>query len=177
LQREPVEGRQAWHFFLQLPHADMPGHINMQSSTTRLLSRHCHLFPRHPVRIFRHAYFSEHHPDPAPFPPTQDKILSSALSHVPHLGFSSEALSLGAKDAGYLDVSVQLFPRGVYDLINYHLVTQRLALKNRVQFPEDGRLGVGKKVKILTMQRLQANKDIIHQWQEVRRNSKVSSSY
>jgi ubiquinone biosynthesis protein COQ9 len=74
-------------------------------------------------------------------------------------------LTLGAKDAGYLDVSVQLFPRGVFDLVIYHLATQRLALKDNVQFAEDGRLGVGRKVKTLTMSRLRANKDIIHQWQ------------
>jgi hypothetical protein len=114
-------------------------------------------------------YQSEHHPDPPPFPPVQTAILSAALNRVPEYGFSSQALSLGAKDAGYLEVSVQLFPRGVYDLINFHLVTQRLALKNRVQFPADAKLGVGKKVRILTLERLKANKDVIHQWQGVSR--------
>ncbi|KAI9873185.1 MAG: Ubiquinone biosynthesis protein coq9, mitochondrial, partial [Watsoniomyces obsoletus] len=84
---------------------------------------------------------------------------------VPEHGFTERALTLGAKDAGYLDVSVQLFPRGVFDLINYHLVTQRLALKRNVQFPEDVKLAVGRKVKTLTMTRLRANKDIIHQWE------------
>jgi ubiquinone biosynthesis protein COQ9 len=92
-------------------------------------------------------------------------ILSAALKRVPEHGFTERALTLGAKDAGYLDVSVQLFPRGVFDLINYHLVTQRLALKRNVQFPEDVKLAVGRKVKTLTMTRMRANKDIIHQWE------------
>jgi ubiquinone biosynthesis protein COQ9 len=86
---------------------------------------------------------------------------------VPEYGFSDRSLSLGAKDVGYLDVSVQLFPRGVFDLVNYHLVTNRLALKDTVHFSEDSRLGVGRKIKTLTMARLRANKDVIRHWQEV----------
>jgi ubiquinone biosynthesis protein COQ9 len=86
---------------------------------------------------------------------------------VPEYGFTSRALSLGAKDAGYLEVSIQLFPRGAYDLINFHLVTQRLALKDRVQFPAAAKLGVRQKIRILTLERLLANKDVIHQWQAV----------
>ena len=110
-------------------------------------------------------YFSQYHPESPPFPPAQDTILSAALRRVPEHGFTQQALTLGAKDVGYLDVSVQLFPRGVFDLILYHLITQRLALKSNVQFPEDVQLGIGRKVKTLVMTRLRANKDIIHQWQ------------
>ncbi|ERF76435.1 hypothetical protein EPUS_07315 [Endocarpon pusillum Z07020] len=87
------------------------------------------------------------------------------MRHVPTHGFSMRALTEGAKESGYLEVSVQLLPRGVFDLINYHLVTQRLALKDRVQFPKDSKLGAGEKVRTLTLERLRANQDIIHQWQ------------
>ena len=118
-------------------------------------------------KVLGRSYHSEHHPEPPPFLPVQTAILSASLNRVPECGFSSQALSLGAKDAGYLEVSVQLFPRGVYDLINFHLVTQRLALKDSVQFPVDAKLGTGKKVRVLTLERLKANKDIIHQWQAV----------
>ena len=123
------------------------------------------------------SYHSEHHPELPPFLPVQTAILSASLNRVPECGFSSQALSLGAKDAGYLEVSVQLFPRGVYDLINFHLVTQRLALKDRVQFPVDTKLGIGKKVRVLTLERLKANKDIIHQWQAVSRSLCPSDVY
>jgi ubiquinone biosynthesis protein COQ9 len=123
----------------------------------------------HPRERSRRSYHSKHHPDPQPFPPTQTAILSAALNRVPEYGFTSRALSLGARDAGYLEASAQLFPRGAYDLINFHLVTQRLALKDRVQFPADAKLGVGKKVRVLTLERLQANKEVIHQWQAVSR--------
>ena len=116
------------------------------------------------------SYHSEHHPESPPFPPVQTAILSAALSRVPEYGFSSHAISLGAKDAGYLEVSVQLFPQGVYDLIKFYLVTQRLALKDRVQLPTDAKLCVGKRVRVLTLERLKANKDIIHQWQGVSRS-------
>ena len=52
-------------------------------------------------------------------------------------------------------------------MINFHLVIQRLALKDRVQFSADAKLGVGQKVRVLTLERLLANKDVIHQWQAV----------
>ena len=117
-------------------------------------------------------YHSYEYTQPPPFPPAESAILSSALSHVPNYGFTLDALKLGAKDAGYLDVSTNLLPRGVFDLVNYHLVTQRMALKDSVQFPAEGelgakKLGVGAKVRTLTLARLRANEPIIHRWQEV----------
>lgn len=119
----------------------------------------------------RSCYHSYEYSQPPPFPPAESSILSSALTHVPNYGFTADALRLGARDAGYLDVSTNLLPRGVFDLVNYHLVSQRLALKNSVQFPADDngkKLGIGAKVRTLTLARLRANEPIIHRWQEVR---------
>ena len=119
----------------------------------------------------RCLYHSYDYAQPPPFPPAESAILSSAYAHVPNHGFTIDALKLGARDAGYLDVSTNLLPRGVFDLINYHLVTQRLALQNNVQFPEEGeqgkKMGVGAKVRTLTLARLRANEPVIHRWQEV----------
>ncbi|RYN45596.1 hypothetical protein AA0117_g10006 [Alternaria alternata] len=118
----------------------------------------------------RCSYHSYDYAQPPPFPPAESAILSSAYAHVPNHGFTIDALKLGARDAGYLDVSTNLLPRGVFDLINYHLVTQRLALQNNVQFPEQGeqgkKMGVGAKVRTLTLARLRANEPVIHRWQE-----------
>jgi ubiquinone biosynthesis protein COQ9 len=116
----------------------------------------------------KRTYFSIHHPDPSPFPDVHNRILAAAISRVPEYGFTPKALLSGAKDAGYLDVTIQLFPSGVFDLIKYHLITRRLALKDNVQFPDSGRLGLGAKVKTLAMARLRSNADIIHHWQGVR---------
>lgn len=120
----------------------------------------------------RCLYHSYDYAQPLPFSPAESAILSSAYSYVPTQGFTIDALKLGARDAGYLDVSTNLLPRDVFDLVNYHLVTQRLALQNSVQFPEDGmdgkKSGVGGKVRTLTMARLRANEPVIHHWQEVR---------
>lgn len=126
-----------------------------------------HPLPKQRLSPSIRTYFSVYHPDPRPFPPTQERILSAALDRVPQYGFTEDALTLGAKDAGYLDVTVQLFPRGVFDLISYHLITSRLALKDTVQFPGAANLGLTSKVRSLAMARLRANKDIIHQWQGV----------
>ena len=115
----------------------------------------------------RRTYYSEQFPAAAPYSPAEDAILSAALSHVPRHGFSSRSIALGASDAGYPEVSTQLFPQGVFDLIRFHLVTQRRALKDNVQFPEDAPLGVGRRIRTLTLARLRANKDIIYQWQGV----------
>ena len=115
---------------------------------------------------------SEHESPPGPYNETEDAILSASMQHVPHHGFTEKALALGAKDCGYLDVSINLFPKKAFDLVNYHLITQRGALKDQVNFPELERdagktLGVGTKVRILAWKRLMANSKIIHRWQEV----------
>ncbi|CAO2654420.1 Nn.00g111530.m01.CDS01 [Neocucurbitaria sp. VM-36] len=118
----------------------------------------------------RCLYHSYDYAQPPPFPPAETAILSAAYSHVPNHGFTIDSLKLGARDAGYLDASTNLLPRGVYDLVNYHLVTQRLALQNSVQFPNEGAtgktMGVGAKVRTLTLARLRANEPVIHRWQE-----------
>ncbi|KAI9843119.1 MAG: Ubiquinone biosynthesis protein coq9, mitochondrial, partial [Thelocarpon superellum] len=141
---------------------------------------------RHPRRLSPHAYHqwrrlyhSDEHDAPPPFNASEEAILSASMSHVPSHGFSTTALTLGAQDAGYRAVSVNLFPRGAFDLIHYHLVTQRLSLRDRVQFastldgeaggnsgsPELGR-GVGAKIRALALARLMANSPTIHRWQE-----------
>jgi ubiquinone biosynthesis protein COQ9 len=145
------------------------------STTTRLHSTILGTFRASTVRTApafkqRCAYHSYDYAQPPPFPPAEAKILSSAYAHVPNHGFTIDSLKLGARDAGYLDASTNLFPRGVFDLINYHLVMQRLALKESVQFPDekDGkRIGVGSKVRSLTLARLRANEPVLHRWQEV----------
>jgi len=126
----------------------------------------------------RQRYHSQTHPSPSPFTPTEQAILSSALHHVPQHGFTAESLKRGARDAGYLDVSTNLFPRGAFDLINYHLVTQRLALKDRIEFAtsdeeaRDGkpRWGTGQKIRSLAWARLRANEQAgtVGRWSEVR---------
>lgn len=112
------------------------------------------------------AYHSYEHVDPPPYRDTEDKILSSALRHVPVHGFTTEALTLGAKEQGYLDISRNLFPKSAFELVKYHLVTQRVDLKNRIQFPDSQTMGVGRKVRSLVLARLRANVDagIVPRW-------------
>ncbi|KAF2722309.1 ubiquinone biosynthesis protein COQ9, mitochondrial precursor [Polychaeton citri CBS 116435] len=117
----------------------------------------------------RASYHSYEEPEPLPYPQAEDAILSAALSnHVPIHGFSQQSLTLGAKDVGYLDISANLFPRGAFELVMYQLVTQRLKLKDRVQFPEEAQAGPGAKVKTLILSRLRANAEagIVPKYQE-----------
>ncbi|KAI9830239.1 MAG: hypothetical protein M1819_005766 [Sarea resinae] len=79
------------------------------------------------------AYHSHTRPNPPPpFTPTAQTILSSSLPHVPTHGFTPTSLLHGARDAGYLDATLNLFPRGAFDLVYFYLVTQRLGLRDRV---------------------------------------------
>ena len=102
-----------------------------------------------------------------PYREPERTILSSALAHVSTHGFTQEALAEGAKDAGYLEVSTNLFPKGAFDLVMYYLVTQRLGLKDRIQFPDE-KMSVGRKVRSLVLERLRANADarVVPRWQE-----------
>jgi ubiquinone biosynthesis protein COQ9 len=121
------------------------------------------LLLQHSTRALYHSYENQ---EPPPYREAESAILSSALAHVPQHGFTQEALRLGAKDAGYLDISMNLFPKGPFDLVQYHLVTQRLDLKNRVQFADE-KLSVGRKVRSLILARLRANVDtrVVGHWQ------------
>ncbi|KAH0387876.1 ubiquinone biosynthesis protein COQ9, partial [Aureobasidium melanogenum] len=114
------------------------------------------------------TYYSYETPLPPPYPPTEAAILSAALSHVPTLGWTTSSLRQGARDAGYLDVSTNLFPKAEFELVLYHLRTQRLGLKDKVQFPEEAALGMTRKVKSLVMERLRGNVEVGVQgrWQE-----------
>lgn len=76
---------------------------------------------------------------------------------------------------GYLDISTNVLPDGVFSLVQWHLVSQREALlaKARVLFKSEGeeeggeRLGVGRKVEMLTWERLMGNRAVIGRLQEV----------
>lgn len=119
-----------------------------------------------------HSY--DHPPPPGPFPSIETAILRAATSHIPSHGFTNTSLTLGAQDAGYLPASTNLFPRSAFDLVHYHLYTQRVALASHTHIVaadavnENGKvLGVGSKVRALTWERLMGNQDVVHRWQEV----------
>jgi ubiquinone biosynthesis protein COQ9 len=107
---------------------------------------------------------------------SQTAILTAALTHVPTHGFTLESLTLGARSAGFLDVSVQLLPRAEFDLILFWLASRRGLLRSKV---EDGalfnriaaesghELTVEEKVKALVLERLSLNKEVKGVWQDV----------
>lgn len=113
-----------------------------------------------------HSY--EHHPPP-PFSAAEDSILSAALTHVPTHGFTTTALTRGARDAGYLDISTNFFPLGPFSMVKYHLVTNRLALAEHAPTPSqspDGISEISTNIRDLALRRLHANTPIIQRWQE-----------
>ncbi|KAI3339374.1 ubiquinone biosynthesis protein COQ9 [Ustulina deusta] len=135
---------------------------------SRALARLALLRRAQPATLRR--YHSHDHPASAGvFNASEQAILSAAYQHVPEHGFTQHALSLGARDAGYLDISTNLVPRGPFSLIQYHLVTQREALAPRreVIFSDDANVTtVPARVERLTWERLLGNRDVNHRWQE-----------
>ncbi|KAI0969106.1 ubiquinone biosynthesis protein COQ9 [Xylaria arbuscula] len=126
-----------------------------------------------PAAALRRRYHSHDHPAPAGiYNASEQAILSAAYKHVPEHGFTQHALSLGARDAGYLDISTNLVPEGAFSLIQYHLVTQREALAPRreVIFSEKNNHSnastVPARVERLTWERLLGNREVNHRWQE-----------
>ncbi|KAL8942723.1 MAG: hypothetical protein Q9211_001276 [Gyalolechia sp. 1 TL-2023] len=115
----------------------------------------------------RQSYHSYEHNAPSTYTPAENAILSAAIAHVPAHGFTTTALSHGARDAGYLEVSTNLLPAGVFSLVKYHLVTERLALSKDIATPPTQEpTDVLENVRALTRKRLRANEPIIHRWQE-----------
>ncbi|KAF8866080.1 ubiquinone biosynthesis protein COQ9 [Acephala macrosclerotiorum] len=134
-----------------------------------LLPRIRSLPARAPI-LTRNYHSYDHPPPPGPFSSTETSILSASLPHIPSHGFTLTSLSLGAKDAGYIDASTNLFPQGPFALVHYHLLTQRLGLAEKTDILERAvgakPLGTGAKVKKLTWERLMGNKQVVHRWQE-----------
>ncbi|RDH31588.1 ubiquinone biosynthesis protein COQ9 [Aspergillus welwitschiae] len=116
-------------------------------------------------------YHSIHHPTPThEYSNSQTTILSSALRHVPTHGFTRDALTLGARDAGFLDVSVQLLPRGEFDLILFWLASRRGLLRSKVEndalLQSSQPLSVDDKIKVLIMERLRMNVEVKEKLQD-----------
>lgn len=158
--------------------ASQPRSLHRQSLHSRDL---CIKHSTYPQQCSLRQYHSRYHP-PLPlheYTNSQTTILSAALEHVPEHGFTLQALTLGARDSGFLDVSVQLLPRGEFDLVLFWLASRRGLLRGKV---EDGllfssssetdtknattaALAVDEKVKILILERLRMNEKIKDQWQ------------
>jgi ubiquinone biosynthesis protein COQ9 len=129
------------------------------------------------LRLSQQAlYHSYEHPSQPPYSSTAESILSASVAHIPQHGFTQKSLQLGAKDAGFMSISTNLFPRGVFDLIAYYLMTKRLALQNSVNGENgyakiwaENKIGVGSRVKTLLLERLNMNAKagIIKKWPEV----------
>ncbi|KAI1277794.1 ubiquinone biosynthesis protein COQ9 [Xylaria sp. FL0933] len=139
---------------------------------SRALTRLTALRRAQPAAL-RRRFHSYDHPAPAgPFNASEQAILAAAYKHVPEHGFTQRALALGARDAGYLDISTNLVPEGPFSLIRYHLVTQREALAPRRDaiFSEDddakNLTTVPARVERLTWERLLGNREVNHRWQE-----------
>lgn len=131
--------------------------------------RHSYSQQSHPLPHSSSFYSHEHPPSSSPdntFGRTERAILAAAYAHVPEHGFTHRALSLGARDAGLLDMSPSALVDGPFSLIRWHLLTQRGMMAGRARELDEG-MGVGTKVAALTWARLMGNKDIIHRWQEV----------
>lgn len=116
------------------------------------------------------------HSDPIAFPynTTETQILNACVPHIRNHGFTQQTLSLGARDAGYLPISTNLFPRGAFDLVVFWLVRSRLGLKGRVeenglaQQWDEQRFGSGRRVRALVLERLRMNAEegIVGKWTE-----------
>ena len=152
--------------------------MSVPRQSMSLLRQSCRPVTWKPCQLqgLRRMYHSYEHPSPPPFSSTAQSILSAAISHIPQHGFTQKALHLGAKDAGFMSISTNLFPRGVFDLIAFYLVTRRLALQDTVNGENgyakswnENKTGVGSRVRTLLLERLKMNKEagIINKWPEV----------
>ncbi|KAK3384768.1 COQ9-domain-containing protein [Podospora didyma] len=123
------------------------------------------------VHRCRRAYHSYDHPKSAgPFNAAEEAILAAAYRQVPEHGFTDAALAIGAREAGYLDISTNLLSDGAFSLIQWHLVQQReaLAARKAALFADDSSdpSAVAARVEALTWERLLGNTDVMGRWQE-----------
>ncbi|KAF4973803.1 hypothetical protein FZEAL_9222 [Fusarium zealandicum] len=140
------------------------------SASARILPRTSALrASRLTQRLARRPFHSyDHPPPPGQFGDAEKSILAAAYKHVPEHGFSQKAIGIGAREAGYLDISASVIPDGSFGLIRYHLATQReaLAARNQDLFSESDQTGIAARVEALTWERLMGNKEVLDRWQE-----------
>lgn len=143
--------------------------LHSQSSVSRAASSHIY-------RAQHSSYHSYHHPAPLPYTEVSGSILKAAIAHVPEHGFTASSLRLGAKDLNYLQISTNLFPQGVFDLIMYWLASRRLALHDAVNGERglaktwnESKTPIGARVRALLLERLRMNGEagINRKWSEV----------
>ncbi|RKF72784.1 Ubiquinone biosynthesis protein coq9, mitochondrial [Golovinomyces cichoracearum] len=139
--------------------------VFLRQDSSHILPRLCCISGKHPSIRSYHSY--DHTPPPGPFTPIQSQILAAAQPHISTHGFTMTSLSRGANDVGYIDATTNLFSDGSFSLVHYHLYSQRLALKSRLdQVLQDKSQTVGFKVKALAWERLKGNTHVIHCWPE-----------
>lgn len=105
---------------------------------------------------FYHSY--EHEEDP--FFNSESpkyKILERAMGYVPEFGFQHKAILESSRASGYSDAIQSLFHNGTFDLIKFHLVRERLRLKDFTVLEEFTALKETDKVKYLVKKRLEGN--------------------
>ncbi|EED17656.1 conserved hypothetical protein [Talaromyces stipitatus ATCC 10500] len=142
-----------------------------QYQTTRQSG--CYRFSTRPSVSLPSSARSYHSRFHAPLPTdeytnSQCTILSAALEHIPEHGFTKEALIKGARDMGFLDVSIQLFTRQEMDLVLYWLASRRGLLRAKVQngLFDGKQMSIDEKIKALVIERLRMNSPIVHRWQD-----------
>ncbi|KAI8929057.1 COQ9-domain-containing protein [Entophlyctis helioformis] len=96
----------------------------------------------------------------------QAHILEAALCHVPALGWTQEALSAGAKDHGYVDITHGLFPRGPVELVEYFIQSRtRLIAPTLADEGIDlSQMGVTARVRAASIARLRMTQPYINKW-------------
>lgn len=114
----------------------------------------------------RCLYHSYEHPTADVYDPVERRILTAAMSHVPSSGFTLDAIRQGAIDTGHLGITHNLFPGGAMDLIRFHLYRERMNLQDTLRDEVARERGVGKKLRLLLVERLKANTPYLHQWQD-----------
>ncbi|KAJ6017586.1 hypothetical protein N7451_000965 [Penicillium sp. IBT 35674x] len=145
--------------------------IRTSRPTTTPLSHHSQPLSKYQSYQPRRPYHSTLHPTlPVhEYTNSQIAILEASLAHTPVHGFSNTSILLGARDAGFLDVSIQLLPNGEYDLILFWLASRRGLLRaavesGEIQFPAGQ--DVQSKIKTLIMKRMKMNEEIRGQWSD-----------
>lgn len=80
----------------------------------------------------RRYYHSPDSPLPQAFPPPQTAILEASLPWIRLYGFSAQTLAQGCAVVGYPPAAATaFFPRGAFELVDFHLTRRRAELQSR----------------------------------------------
>jgi len=98
--------------------------------------------------------------------PIEERILKNAMKYVPQFGFTRDAISQGAIEAGFSPATESIFKKGEFDLIDYFYKNSNKRLEEHLTElkQQNTKLGISELIRTALVFRLKLLEPYIEHW-------------